>query len=156
MADFPSTTYTAQIGKSNTLDANYSFRNLQKTLQYASIDVTLDGTEANAGNLQLGYLGVPGATLIPTLCRVSEVGAGGDITSEFTLESVSPAQTPVVTALTGVAACANNSVAFAALAAGASVAIAADEYIQATLSTATATTAGVVLRFELVYVTENY
>lgn len=148
MANIDTAEYTAQQNRVKTLTAAPSLRKLQRPVCYATYDtITLTSASAN-DDIRLGKLGVDGV-LIPELCRL--VGLTGSVQGVFTLEKVNSAGT--VTAISGGATLATDgtSVAFARVAAGSPVAFTADDEIQLTITTATATAIGDTLKIELCY-----
>lgn len=151
MSNIDTTEYTAQQNKLLRRDTSPSYRPLQKSLKVAQYGV-ITLTSGSAGDdIRLGNLGVAG-TIHPAHCRL--VGLSGSVAGVFTLEKVAPDGT--VTALTGGATLATDGVEVPFLrASGALKSFNADDNLQITITTATATAEGDTLELVLAYSSDD-
>jgi len=113
MAAYTTTFSDEQTERAYKRNVEPNYRDKQGSLRVAVFDYTFAGTEANTEVITLGYLGVPGAKVIPELSRVRDTGGAQDIDVDLKLNAlVGTTSTDIsgtvaldngVTALTGVA-----------------------------------------------------
>lgn len=157
MPTFKTDFKTQQDARDITLQYNPSATAVQSPLRVARVSYTCVGTEVTADVLDLAFLRVKNARIMPELSRISNPTGSGSVIIGAKLQkcSVDAAGTITATDLSAVADVSNNSVTFARITGGDIPTIAADEYVRILLSTTASTTftmaAGQVIDFDLVY-----
>lgn len=157
MPTFKTDFKTQQDARGTTLQYNPTATAVQSPLRAARLSYTCVGTEVTADVIDLGYLRVKNARIMPELSRISNPTGSASVIIGAKLQKCSVDSAGAITAtdLSAVADVSNNSVTFARITGGDIPTIAADEYVRVLLSTTAATTftmaANQVIDFDLVY-----
>jgi hypothetical protein len=154
MATFKTTLRAEQETAAYKLHSQPSFRPVQSELKIAVFSYTFAGTEATTDVIELGSLGVEGATVIPELSRIRDTGGAQDIDVSVKLTAMVG---ETATDLSGTVAFDNASIAFTEVAGTALVALGASDVLRLTINDGAigAVTAGETITVEVVYVSPN-
>lgn len=152
MANFDTSTYTAQTTRETSLHVDVSARSIQSKLRIAEFEYsTLAGLQSG-DKLRLGFLKAKNARIVPELCRLSSLDGTG-VSVLLTLKKVDSAGTE--TELCAQATLANNSVALARPSGIEVPLVGEDDYLMLLAGTVTTATAGKRMRAQIAFYAEE-
>lgn len=148
-----STTYTAQQNRAIRRDVSPSFRTLERAIRQARLEYTFDATPANNDTVKLCFLNARKADVLPELCRISSLN--GDLEGVFVLSKVDGDGNETPLTGNGTLDASNHSVSFERASGNDTVQVNEGEFIQLTITTATAIVADDIVQIDIAFADEQ-